>query len=98
MISGETSGSLIGKCGCKGRPLKEKMNGRNAGDFDGDIVCEECPLKGKTAGADKQGEMGEKVAEIEFFEVENHAENGHLSPDKWTKSSDKVFVLFQTFT
>ena len=42
--------------------------------------------------------MGGKVAEIEFFEVGNHAENGHLSPDKRTKFSDKVFVLKKTFT
>ena len=31
-----------------------------------------CPLNGKNAGADKQRKMGEKVAEIEFFEVGNH--------------------------
>ena len=44
------------------------------------------------------GKVGGKVAEIEFFEVENHAENGHLSPDKRTKSLDKVFVLKKTTT
>ena len=42
--------------------------------------------------------MGGKVAEIEFFEVGNHVENGHLSADKVTKISDKVFVLKKTFT
>ena len=42
--------------------------------------------------------MGEKVAKIEFFDVGNHAENGHLSTDKRTKCSDKVFVLKKTFT
>lgn len=42
--------------------------------------------------------MGEKVAEIDFLEVGNHDENGHLSTDKVTKISDKRFVLFQTFT
>ena len=44
------------------------------------------------------GQMSGKVAEIEFFEVGNHAENGHLSADKRTKFSDKWFVLFQTST
>ena len=44
------------------------------------------------------GKVGGKVAEIDFFKVGNHAENGHLSPDKVTKYSDKLFVLFQTFT
>ena len=48
--------------------------------------------KRKRVGADKQGEMGEKVTEIEFFDVGNHAENGYLSTDKVTKFSDKVFV------
>ena len=57
-----------------------------------------CPLKGKTAGADKQRKIGEKVAEIEFFEVGNHAGNGHLSADKVAKCSDKVFVLKRTLT
>jgi len=42
--------------------------------------------------------MGGKVAEIEFFDVGNHAEIGHLLADKRTKFSDKWFVLFQTFT
>jgi len=31
-----------------------------------------CHLNGKNAGADKQRKVGEKVAEIEFFEVGNH--------------------------
>ena len=42
--------------------------------------------------------MGEKVAEIGFFEVGNHAKNGHLSKDKVTKFSDKVFILKKTIT
>lgn len=42
--------------------------------------------------------MSGKVAKIDFFEVGNHAENGHLSTDKRTKFSDKVFVLKKTFT
>ena len=85
-------GELLGGCGCEGSPLKEKMNGGNAGDFDGGCRVRRCPLKGKTAGADKQREIGGKVAEIEFFEVGNHAGNGHLSADKRTKFSDKRCV------
>ena len=42
--------------------------------------------------------MGGKVAEIEFFDVGNHAENGHLSADKRTKFSDKRCVLKKTLT
>ena len=42
-------------------------------------------------GADKQRKIGGKVAEIEFFEVGNHAGNGHLS-------ADKVIVLKKTLT
>ena len=74
------------------------MNGGNAGDFDGGCRVRRCHLNGKNAGADKQRKMGEKVTEIEFFEVGNHAENGHLSADKVTKCSDKVFVLKKTLT
>ena len=43
-------------------------------------------------------EVQGKVAKIEFFEVGNHAGNGHLSADKVTKCSDKVFVLKKTLT
>ena len=57
-----------------------------------------CHLNGKNTGADKQREIGGKVAEIEFFEVGNHAGNGHLSADKVTKCSDKVFILKKTLT
>ena len=57
------------------------MNGGNAGDFDGGCRVRRCHLNGKNAGADKQRKIGGKVAEIEFFEVGNHAENGHLSAD-----------------
>ena len=42
--------------------------------------------------------MSEKVAKIDFLEVGNHAKNGHLSKDKVTKFSDKVFVLKKTST
>ena len=86
------------ECGCEGSPLKEKMNGGNAGDFDGGCRVRRCHLNGKNAGADKQRKIGGKVAEIEFFEVGNHAGNGHLSADKVTKCSDKVFVLKKTLT
>ena len=44
------------------------------------------------------GKVGGKVAKIELFEAGNHAENGHLSADKRTKFSDKVFVLKKTTT
>ena len=94
----EDKGNCWGEGGCEGRPLKEKMNGGNAGDFDGGCRVRRCHLNGKNAGADKQRKMGEKVAEIEFFEVGNHAGNGHLSADKVTKCSDKVFVLKKTLT
>ena len=95
---GRRLGNWWGECGCEGSPLKEKMNGGNAGDFDGGCRVRRCHLNGKNAGADKQRKMGEKVAEIEFFEVGNHAGNGHLSADKVTKCSDKVFVLKKTLT
>ena len=49
-------------------------------------------------GGQAEGKRVEKVAEIEFFEVGNHAGNGHLSADKVTKCSDKVFVLKKTHT
>ena len=50
------------------------------------------------AGEDDWGEMSGKVAKIEVFAVGNHAGNGHLSADKVTKFSDKVFVLKKTTT
>ena len=56
------------------------------------------PSERENDGVLQGGQMGGKVAEIEFFDVGNHAENGHLSADKRTKFSDKWFVLFQTFT
>ena len=74
------------------------MNGGNAEEFDGGCRVRRCHLNGKNAGADKQRKMGEKVTEIEFFEVGNHAKNGHLSIDKRTKFSDKRCVLKKTLT
>ena len=62
------------------------------------MPCAKRPCEWEKRRADKQRKMGEKVAEIEFFEVGNHAGNGHLSADKVTKCSDKVFVLKKTFT
>ena len=41
--AGRKWGGTIGKCGCEGRPLKGKINGGNAGDFDGGVVCEGRP-------------------------------------------------------
>ena len=99
MIFGETSGPLIGKCGCEGCPLKEKMNGGNVGDFDGGCRVRRMPSeREKCAGGQAGKQMGGKVAEIDFFEVGNHAKNEHLSKDKRTKFSDKVFVLKKTST
>ncbi len=63
-------GELLGGCGCEGSPLKEKMNGGNAGDFDGGCRVRRCPLKGKTAGADKQRKMGEKLQKLSFLKLE----------------------------
>ena len=60
-------GNYWGECDCEGSPLKEKMNGGNAEDFDGGCRVRICHLNGKNAGADKQRKMGEKVAEIELF-------------------------------
>ncbi len=36
----------------------------------GDVVCEECPQKRKRVGADKQGEMGEKLQKLSFLMLE----------------------------
>ena len=62
------------------------------------MPCAKMPSEWEKRRADKQRKMGEKVAEIEFFEVGNHAGNGHLSADKVAKCSDKVFVLKRTLT
>ena len=71
MISGETSGSLIGKCGCEGRPLKEKMNGENAGDFDGGFLLRRTPLKGKNDGGScREGKWAEKLHKLSFLKLE----------------------------
>lgn len=88
----------IGKCGCEGCPLKGKINRENAGDFNGGCRVRKMPLKEKKSGGGQARGNGGKIAEIEFFEFENHAENGHLSADKRTKSSDNMLVLNQTLT
>ena len=59
------------------------------------------PEREKMTGAcarEQLGEVGGKVAKIEFFELGNHVKNGHLSADKVTKCLDKVFVLKKTLT
>ena len=63
-------GELLGGCGCEGSPLKEKMNGGNAGDFDGGCRVRRCPLNGKNAGADKQRKMGKKLQKLSFLKLE----------------------------
>lgn len=70
----------------------------NAGDLIGNSHCVECPPERENDGVVQGGQMGGKVAEIEFFKVGNHAKNGHLSKDKVTKISDKVFILKKTRT
>ena len=67
--AGRKWGGTIGKCGCEGRPLKGKINGGNAGDFDGGCRVRRTPLKGKKSKGGQAGENGGKVAETEFFEV-----------------------------
>ena len=56
MIFGETSGPLIGKCGCEGCPLKEKMNGGNAGNFDGGCRVRRIPSEREKERGDAWGE------------------------------------------
>ena len=53
---------------------------------------EGCPLKGKKSGGGQAGGNGGKSCRNWFFEVGNHAKNGHLSIDKRTKFSDKRCV------
>ena len=62
--------------------------------MSGNFTAKDAPI----VETDKQRETGGKVAEIDFFRVGNHAKKCHLSKDKVTKSSDKVFVLKKTFT
>ena len=89
---------MIGCFCCVGYHLKGQKPGENAGDFGGEFLLRRMPLKGKMTGFVWGEQMGRKVAKIEFFKVENRVKNGHLSADKWTKCSDKVFVLKKTFT
>ena len=64
-------GELLGGCGCEGCPLKGKINGRNAGDFDGGCRVRRCPLNGKNAGADKQrGNEWKKLQKLSFLRFE----------------------------
>ena len=63
-------GKLLGGCGCEGSLLKEKMNGGNAGDFDGGCRVRRRHLNGKNAGADKQRKMGEKLQKLSFLKLE----------------------------
>jgi hypothetical protein len=44
--------------------------GEMQGILMGDVVCEECPQKRKRVGADKQGEMGEKLQKLSFLMLE----------------------------
>ena len=89
-MCGDLSGNSFAKV-----PSERAENRGCARDLSGDIVCEECSNHG---GGQAEGKRVEKVAEIEFFEVRNRVENGHLSPDKVTKILDKVFALKKTLT
>ena len=62
------------------------------------MPCAKMPSEWEKRRGGQAEENGGKVAEIEFSEVGNHAGNGHLSADKVTKCSDKVFVLKKTLT
>ena len=80
---------------------KRADNGGNYRGFEWNFVCEGCRFGGESSGFRQGGQAGkwaEKVAEIEFFQDGNHAENGHLSTDKVTKCSGKVFALKKTAT
>ena len=79
-------------------PEREDKWGGNAGDFDGGCHVRRMPLKEKKSGGGQARGNGGKVAKIEFFDVGNYAGNGHLSADKVTKCSYKVFVLKKTLT
>ena len=48
--------------------------------------------------AEQVGKARENVAKNEILKVRHGAKKCHLTTDKWTKSTDKVFVLNQTFT
>ena len=86
---------------CEGYPLKEQMTGKMRGILVGTSTAKDTPEREKMTVAcagRRLGKVGGKVAEIEFFQIECHAENGHLSADKWTKIVDKVFDLKKTIT
>lgn len=60
----------------------------------GTFTAKDAPKREKSSDfcvGGQAGEIGGKVAEIEFFQVGNHAEDGHLS-------ADKVFILKKTIT
>ena len=46
------------------------MNKGKLGILRGISCAKDAPWKGKRAGADKQGEIGEKIAEIGFLKLE----------------------------
>ena len=56
--------------------------GEMSGGCVGTGSAKDALKEGKSWGSCRREEWAEKVAEIEFFEVGNHAENGHLSADK----------------
>ena len=74
----------------------------NTGDLLGYFVVRRMLLYGgkssKFLQTGQADEMTEKVAKNEILGVRNCAKKCHLRADKRTKSTDKVSVLFQTFT
>ena len=62
----------MGRVGCVRIPPERVNDGENAGDLSGDVVCEGCHKRGKSSDfcvGGQAGEIGGKVAEIEFFEI-----------------------------
>lgn len=94
----EETGKAIGCFCCVGYHLKGHKLGNAQGILMGNSCCVGRPPERENDGVVRGGQMGGKVAEIEFFEVGNHAKNGHLSKDKVTKISDKVFIKKKTIT
>ena len=101
IVTGRKQGEWIGKARLRQDSPKRADNGGNYRGFEWNFVCEGCRFGGESSGFRQGGQAGkwaEKVAEIEFFQDGNHAENGHLSTDKVTKCSGKVFALKKTAT
>ena len=74
-------------------PPEGAMFRETSGDLLGDSSAKDASGREKTRrfrGGGRARKMREKVAEIEFFEVGNHAGNGHLPAVEVTKFSDNT--------